>query len=283
MALRNLPILWLALSVGSASPAFAAADLKAMIHHYRQARIADPNDVRLDARLLVAEQEYQTEANLSRLFTTHFVVAYPAGISPRHANRVADRLELVYQAVGRRFAAFPNHAFTVVLYPGEQFHAATLSPAWARGLFDGKIRLLMEARATIADEVLVHEYVHAIVHHLGGGRVPAWLSEGLALYFDGGHQSWAATGGPVPMEYVPLTMLHADLIALPAQSARTAYRQSYEATRMLLARYGFVRMRQLLERASQTPDFARAFEGVLGQRYIEFERRWIAERESQGF
>jgi hypothetical protein len=259
------------------------ADLKATIHQYRKARMADTKNIRLDEQRLVAEQEYQAEVDLSRLYTTHFVIVYPTSIAPQFANRVGDRLEQVYHAVGRRFASFPDHAFTVVLYPNGQFHAETFSPPWARGLFDGKIRLLVEPHAALGDAVLIHEYVHAIVHHLSSGRVPAWLSEGLALYFDGGLKPWADEDVQHSKDYLPLTMLHADLVALPAHSAQNAYRQSYEATRMLLAQYGFIRIRHLLERTSQTPDFASAFEAVLGQRYIEFERRWIAEQERKGF
>jgi hypothetical protein len=172
----------------------------------------------------------------------------------------------------------------VVLYPRPQFHAATLSPAWARGLYDGKIRLLIDTQAPLPDQLLIHEYVHAVVDYLGAGRVPAWLSEVLALYCDGTEKSSAPGMAASSVEYLPLTMLHrADLVALPARSARSAYWESYEATRALLARYGFIRVRQLLERLSRTPDFASAFEAVFGERYLEFERRWIADQERQGF
>ena len=56
-------------------------------------------------------------------------------------------------------------------------------PGWSGGLFDGRIRLPI--RGGLADRreferVLTHEYVHALVHSVAAGGVPAWLNEGLA-------------------------------------------------------------------------------------------------------
>lgn len=264
--------------------AYDREDLEAAIRHYRQARMADPNDVVIHDRLVEAERQYQAEARLNRLYTSHFIVAFPREISRRDANRVADRLELIARAIALQLSYLPAQPFSVVLYPPPQFHAATFTPPWTKAVFDGKIRLLVEDRpGLLSEEVLTHEYVHAIVHRLSAGNVPAWLSEGLALFFDGGTKFWHRTTGQAKHDYLPLTTRHADLTSLSAADARAAYRHSYEVSRALLAQYGLVRVRLLLERLSHTPDFSSAFEAVMGERFAEFQRQWMAEQDRKGF
>jgi hypothetical protein len=264
--------------------AYDREDLETAIRHYRQARVSDPNDVVVHDRLLAAEREYREESGLNRLYTAHFIIAYPREVSRREAHRVADRLELVTWVIAAEMAYLPSQPFSVVLYPRRQFYAATFSPPWARALFDGKIRLLIEDRpGLLSEEVLRHEYVHAVAHRLSAGRVPAWLSEGLALFFDGGTRPWQRRRGQAAQEYLPLTTRHADLTGLSPAEGRAAYRHSYDVTRALLAHYGLIRVRLLLDRLSQTTHFPSAFEAVMGERFVEFERHALAEQDRRGF
>jgi hypothetical protein len=137
--------------------------------------------------------------------------------------------------------------------------------------------------AGVPDSILIHEYIHAVAHRMSDGHVPAWLSEGLALYFDGGLKPWNKARVGRTQEYRPLRQLEGDLLDFPAHDARVAYRESYEATRVLIARYGLERVRQLLQRLSAMPDFAQAFETELPDRYVDFEQNWLAEHELKGF
>jgi hypothetical protein len=232
------------------------------------------------------------EVGSSQVFTSHFAVTFPASVDKGLAHRLADRLEHVYEAVGQKFSYFPKDPFSVVLYPHTQFHAATVSPTWAQAVFDGTIRLPIEeaganrvgVRASgVADSILIHEYIHAMAHRLSDGHVPAWLSEGLALYFDGGLKPWNTARQGRTQEYRPLRQLQGDLLDFPAHDARVVYRESYDATRVLIARYGLGRVRQLLQRLSVMPEFALAFETELSDRYVDFEQNWLAEHELKGF
>jgi len=159
-----------------------------------------------------------------------------------------------------------------------QVQEVTSSPKWVRGLFDGRIHLSIEELAgdlTARQAALRHEYTHAVVHRLSGGHAPTWLTEGLALYFEGGdmvrHREDPRRQARTRL---PLTSLHGSFLTLEARSARLAYAESYGATRALVQRHGLTGVRRLLETLAVVPDLATAFETVLPERYSDFQAAW---------
>lgn len=257
-------------------------EISAALRHYNIAFRQDPSDVETQERLLDVRRQARYEGRRDRLFSAHFMVNYEEGAANRAvAYELADRLEAAYEEVGRQFSYFPSGAFTVVLYPAGGFRAATLSPRWAHGLFDGTIHVAIEAVRQTPESVgrlLIHEYTHAVVHQLGGGHAPAWLSEGLALYSEGGAKLWPGGWRSDPADGVPLGALRGSFLGLSPRAAADAYEQSLGATQALIQRYGMGRVRQFLETLPHMPDFPRAFEAVFQERYSEFEMTWNASR-----
>jgi tetratricopeptide (TPR) repeat protein len=249
------------------------------VRHYETAFKLDPNDVSVKDRLLSARRAVLAEAGLNRLFSQHFVVKFHRSTGRGIANLVADRLEAVYQSVGKQFSYFPSTRVVVVLYPAEQFQRAADGPAWARGLFDGRIHLPVET--VVAEDqaaTLRHEYTHVVVHRLSSGQAPTWLNEGLALYAERGADASGTWAREVQQlrsgERPPLAALHRNFVELPVREASLAYAESYEATRVLIDRHGFAQVRRLLQTLSVMPDFAEAFEMVMRERYSEFDATW---------
>lgn len=266
---------------------YRRGEIQTAIRHYETGRRQDPNDVTVQARLVTAQRELQAEAGFDRLYSSHFVVKFEGSTDRRRVHEVANRLEMVYNKVGRTFSYFPVEPFTVILHPDRQFRDATLSPGWAGGLFDGKIHLPMQGITRgqqAADRILSHEYTHALVDRISGGRAPAWLSEGLALHLEGRADAW---GREVlarhTVEVAPLNSLHGDFLELPPHRATIAYAQSYQATKALIRRYGMDRVRKLLGALSVTPDFSSAFEAVFQDRYRDFDAAWIAGQAQERF
>lgn len=257
----------------------ARHEVRTALRHYETARRLDPNDVVIQDRLLATRRESRAEAGMHRLFSPHFVVKFQSPADRDVARAVADRLELTYKTVGNRLAYFPPGSFTVILYAAPQFRHATFSPSWARGLFDGRIHLSLggiAADPNVADSLLTHEYTHAVVHRLSDGHAPTWLSEGLALYFEGGAKPWGRDYfAHHAWELVPLHLLHGSFLELAPRTARVAYAESYGAVKALIHRYGLVRVRQLLAALAATPDFPGTFEKVLQDRYGEFDATWV--------
>ena len=266
---------------------YRRGEIQTAIRHYETARRQDPNDVTLQARLVTAHRELQAEAGFDRLYSSHFAVRFEGSTDRRRVHEVANRLEMVYNKIGRTFSYFPVEPFTVILHPDRQFQNTTLSPGWAGGLFDGKIHLpmrgLMRGRQAV-DRILSHEYTHALVDRLSGGHAPAWLSEGLALHLEGRADAW---GHEVlarhAAEVAPLNSLHGDFLELPPHRATVVYAESYQATKALIRRYGMDRVRKLLEALSVTPDFSSAFYAVFQDRYRDFDAAWIAGQAQERF
>ncbi|HKW86148.1 MAG TPA: tetratricopeptide repeat protein [Nitrospiraceae bacterium] len=264
---------------------YRRGEVQAAIRHYETARQQDPNDVTLQARLVRAQSELQAESGFDRLYSSHFVVKFEGSTDRRKAHEVANRLEMVYNKIGRTFSYFPVEPFTVILHPDRHFQEATLGPGWAGGLFDGKIHLPVQ-RITkdqqAGGRILSHEYTHAVIDRMSGGHAPVWLSEGLALHLEGKADSW---GREVlarhAAEIAPLNSLHGDFLELPPHRATVAYAQSYQATKVLIRRYGMDHVRRLLETLSATPEFSSAFEAVLHDRYSDFDAAWIAGQAKQ--
>ena len=257
-------------------------ELVTAIHHYEVAGRLDPNDVTIQTSLRAVRHEWEEEAGFDRLFTPHFVVKYHGMTGRTTAKLLAEPLEAVYHSVGQNLTYLPNEPFMVILYPDRQFREVTLSPSWAGGFFDGRVLLSLERlprdRASLI-AVLRHEYVHAVVHRLSGGRAPTWLDEGLALNLGGGNRSrdlglLARHGEQV----ISLQALHDSFLDFPPRMAELAYAESYGATRMLVQRYGLRRVRQLLVALSVEPDFATSFATVFGDRYGDFDAAWMAQQ-----
>lgn len=256
-------------------------EAEAALHHYELAARLDPNDAGIEGRVRVARRAVEAEGELDRLFSAHFTVKFHRSTDRAVAEAVADRLEGICQTVGRQWSYFPTSPVIVILYPRGQFQGAASGPDWAQGLFDGRIHLPVERVAgdpASVDAALRHEYMHVIVHRLSGGRAPAWLHEGLALYVERGAEADGTWGREIRLirggDRPPLAALHRSFLELPADDAAVAYAVSYGAARALLERHGAGRVRRLLETLSLTPDFAEAFESVFHERYSDFDVTW---------
>jgi tetratricopeptide (TPR) repeat protein len=241
---------------------------------------------RLSASLARLTREQSLQAQFLQTGTRHFTMQFDGGENRATAYQVLDLLELAYRDVGQAFAHFPDEDITVILYNNEQFRDITQTPGWTKGVYDGKIRLPVGGAApdrSLLAKVVYHEYTHAVVHELAGGRTPTWLNEGLAVYFEGftsGNPDAARTARRpadrlAPAALLPLTALHGSFLSYSAEQAAVAYAESADAVRFLIDRYGLHRVRELLLLLAVNRPFDRAFETTFFVTYPEFERLWL--------
>lgn len=249
-------------------------EFKKAIEAWEKASRLDPRDAALSARMEKMRREHQLFSQFQQAQTLHFNLLFEGREEKDRARMVIQLLEQAYQEIGRTFSYYPDRTILAVLYTDQQFRDVTQSPAWTKALFDGKIHLPIGGpieNEALLKKVVYHEYTHALVHQLSRGKTPTWLNEGLALYFEEGG---TLDRDRLPPPLLPLDRLHGTFMAYDEPTARRAYAQSRSATAYLIDRYGFFRIKLLLEGLADNTPFPNAFEQVFLIPYADFELEW---------
>lgn len=261
--------------------AYRKDDLESAAANWEKAVEIDPSDGALKARLERIRKEHRTEKDFNREVTSHFSIKYE-GREKIEAGRIILRiLEDSYGEVGRALSYYPDREIAVILYSNQQFQDVTDAPGWSGGIYDGKIRIPIggiENETPGLRRLLIHEYTHAVVRAITPRRVPTWLNEGLAQYFEGRevppHQREMLrhlnNAGRVP----PLADLEGSFLGLNGHQASSAYLLSLSAVRHMVDRYGMYRVKMVLEELASGADPARAINNALLIAHQDFERGW---------
>jgi len=146
---------------------------------------ADPSVL---ARVERTRRELSVTPGQRLLESDHFALYTDSVISPEVAARAEEHLEQEYRRQSNFFADELDGRQVVILYEGRAYFSLVSVPTWASGVFDGRIRVSLEAPSAWTpafQNVLSHELTHAFIRHASGGRAPGWLHEGLAQWFEG--------------------------------------------------------------------------------------------------
>lgn len=224
------------------------------------------------------------ESRMTARSSTHFTVKFDGAEDQDTWTTVLGILEEAYREIGQRVGHFPSKPITVVLHTKDTFQGATGSPAWADGLFDsvlGRIQIPTQGATTDVKwltNVLRHEYVHALLHDRvggGGGFVPTWLNEGLAMQLAG--NDWPdldqALHGEI--QVIPLQYLEGAWGRLSHNAATLAYLEANSATHFLIERWGMARVDELLTAFKARESVATALQTKLFVSYEQFHSRWL--------
>jgi hypothetical protein len=156
----------------------------------------------------------------------------------------------------------------------------TDAPGWSNGIYDGKIRIPIggiEQKTPALRRILYHEYTHAVVRAITP-RVPTWLNEGLAQYFEGreidGRQKEMlrriARAGKLP----PLSNLEGPFMGLGNDQAAFAYLISLSSVRYMIDKFGMYRVKDILEELATGADIGKAISNEIMLSYEEFDSGW---------
>jgi tetratricopeptide (TPR) repeat protein len=256
---------------------YESGDLDGAIRVFDAALIRAPGQAEMQEKLDAWRKEAALHEGFRRTQGGHFAVLFEGPAEEEAAAAAVEILESAYDRIGDALRMFPAETITVVLYTQQQFRDVTRTPGWSGGLFDGRIRLPI--RGGLADRreferVLTHEYVHALVHSVAAGGVPAWLNEGLAAALETGGPDRARRDirrGPL----VPLRDLTRSFASLPATAVPSAYAGSALAALDVLERAGAPRLAGLLADLGTGADFDRAFLSWVQVPFADFEREWL--------
>ena len=230
--------------------AYRQGDLTFAIKTYESALTLAPGNVELRERLTTWRSEATVHDTLRAFKDDRFTILFDGPANRALAERATTVLREAFWRIGQTLGAYPSNPINVVFYTDKQFHDITGAPEWASGGFDGQIRMPVAGATQNLrqfDRILTHELTHAMLHSIATRNVPAWLNEGLAMYFEGNDPALSEKRLAAARTFVPLANLQGGFTGLSSQMADVAYEMSAFATSALMTRIGSGNLRFLLQ------------------------------------
>ncbi len=194
--------------------------------------------------------------------------------------RVAAKVNQTRVNLNQLFGDLPAFHTTVKLLDEESFFRSTGAPRWTNALYyRGQVIVPLTKENLGDDENLQrsirHEYTHAAIHALSGGRCPGWLDEGIAQWFEGSEnpalapalRNWLEGNSPVPLTRLQVGFTRLDNAMVPA-----AYAQSLYAATTMSQAFGYRSIRTFLNHLKSGTDRSRAFSQSFGLSEERFEQ-----------
>lgn len=253
-------------------------DLQKALWHLQEAlRIEPDNRVARDMMAKVS-REARVEEGFTNKEGSHFNVRYEGGENAVAGHTVAIILEEAYQKVGSDLGFYPEDSITAVLYTAEQFRDVTRAPSWSGAIYDGKIRIPVggvRERTDLLEKVIFHEYSHAVIHKMGGGKVPTWLNEGIAQYEEGPAREEIFRHLASAQNMVPLNYLEGSFMGLTQEQAVIAYAEGLSAVKYIMDEYGMGMLGRLINSYKEGKGSEAAIRDTFQMTYREFQDSWI--------
>lgn len=232
------------------------------------------------ARLARTRDELAVTRGQRSLLLDHFAIFADPGVSEEVARQAGDALEAAYREQTAFLGARLPRPQVVVLYAGRAWFSLVSVPDWVSGLYDGKIRVSVEADTPAAlSGVLAHELAHALLRVSARDRAPGWLHEGMAKWLEGRRipcREVRAAAGEYPAE--SLAALDARFHrALDRSAASASYAQALSTVEYLAALRGegaLACVVSVLGEGRSFPEALRAETGLSGEELYAGWRKW---------
>jgi len=228
-----------------------------------------PENKELSQRLAQLKSETRVEQGFEQGRSGYFDIKFQGVENRTVSDEVLMMLEEIRDRVGSELGHRIRGNTSVILYSDQQFRDITHLASWAGAAFDGKIRVPVanyRDDRRLLKKVLTHEFTHAAIYDMVGGRCPSWLNEGLAMLLEG--------QTPDEQVYLPLNRLQRPFTALDEDHALEAYRASLSAAYYLTKQYDWAFVRLLFTKMQPGSDFSQAFKEAYGFSVEEFEKKW---------
>lgn len=216
--------------------------------------------------------------------TAHFVFEHdPRG--ERLARHLAARAEEVYAGLAEDLGVRVRARIIVrVASTPEEFRTRQPStPAgWAKAVaYPGRgLIVILATGDTRPEETLAHELCHVMLQGALRGRpAPAWLAEGLAMYYGGQWRlgRWATLSEAMLFgRLIPLAELTHNFPP-EGSRARLAYAQSHSLVDYLRRNWGEEGLRALARALARGRDPEQALRAATGLTARELEERWVGD------
>ena len=142
---------------------------------------------------------YRSNPTNSRIFCSreseHFIFRFKDGPDEILIHHAKEALEKSYDILGKLLNHYPSQKVIVELYPSRE-PFSKVSPLTLKDIMtSGTVALCKYNRLMAISpgsllrgynwlDTLSHEYVHYLLTQKSGNKVPLWLHEGLAKFFE---------------------------------------------------------------------------------------------------
>lgn len=197
------------------------------------------------------------------------------------AKRISQALQFSHDRYAALFGPLPPLSSSVRLMDEETFYAATGAPRWTNALYYKNQIIIPLGKDSEIDvdnleRSVRHEYTHAVINALSGGRAPGWLDEGLAQWAEGTENPalqpallrWLQVHPPVE-----LVELQNGFTRLESEKVAAAYAQSLFAANTVINTFGMRRIRLFFDELRVGSDRELAFRKVFGLTPEGFEQQ----------
>lgn len=269
-----------------------AGDVASAVSTLKEGLEKFPGDEAILSWLKNFGKEFSAEADMESGATWHFEIRFQDVKDQEDVRRrVLSFLEEAYGEVTTKFSYYPEEPTQVVLYASNQqmMDGVNGAVSWMAACYNGKMRIpLHDTELPDAElaEVLRHEFTHAVVSKIAGGRpVPGWLTEGLAQILEGEDQrkaeadfeSWVRDARAQNQEpTIPLSSLGGSFQGIQdRRTVRMAYVQSMLFTQYLESKFGFWKVQQLVQNLGDGSSLDDAVRRTLGGDMRRHEEAWL--------
>lgn len=263
-------------------------DYPASITYMERALSLDQAATNIAARLEQVRKETTVEKGFTGSNRSRFLIRYEDGVNEDLSWNVSGILDDAYREIGQKLQFWPTAPITVIVYSKEQFKAVTSAPDWTIGRFDGKLRIRASDFTLEKDalqNVVRHEYTHALVHDLYGTSLPLWINEGIAQYA-------ASERGLFDQEKALLRRIGEGSLPPPWNSNKSfhstnqtevavAYIESRLFMKYMFERYGNHVTRQFIQENAKSPDLAEITRRMFNMTPEQLRVEWLAELKKQ--
>jgi tetratricopeptide (TPR) repeat protein len=264
---------------------FDDGDYRQAEYYLQQALRLKPADTQIAQLLAQVQNESKLDGDLRSRSRGKFRVEFSGSEELELAGDVFDILEDARKELGRLFDFYPDESILVKIYNSEHSNALGIAPHWASGLYDGKIRVMaadIRRGGGELEDILYHEYAHAILYYLTRHNIPTWLNEGLAQYCEPNSEPSSREERQVRewierRQYIPMTRLENSFLDFSSQRAQQAYQESRLFARFLVDRFGQYALRDLLRKLGRGLNMEQAAQSVYGDSVSGLEQQWIRE------
>ena len=217
----------------------------------------DPEFDYAKQRIESIKKEISVEDKLTGAEDSIFKILYNSKDRNQDLRQIQQALWDAYYGIGALFQYYPQHSVIVILYSPEEFKTIRDTPNWVAGIYDGKIRIPYPEGIAMAEveKIIRHEYTHAIIHEISGGKCVNWLNEGLARIME--YKTYGGDDKPgfdlLKKAFKAGTLNSLDslsgnfIFTDDTKKASLAYQQSTSLVTYIIDTYGFYKIRNMLK------------------------------------